>query len=165
MWRRALFYVCFHGNRNSQIASILDQKNYVEELNRQLKWDICFLLETDLCAGFLHRIPGGGSSSQISRNGSPVFKMLCMLYLNSGCLRQAAVLLYFYLTFCLTSVGCLMLADEGWLHIEMDPLFSQFRFEPVWLFQKCNSVPSVPTDSLKHRLSVTFPLSVLVFSN
>lgn len=27
----------FHGNRNSQIASILDQKNYVEELNRQLK--------------------------------------------------------------------------------------------------------------------------------
>lgn len=28
---------CFHGNRNSQIASILDQKNYVEELNRQLK--------------------------------------------------------------------------------------------------------------------------------
>uniref|UniRef100_A0A4W6FYR1 RUN and FYVE domain containing 2 n=1 Tax=Lates calcarifer TaxID=8187 RepID=A0A4W6FYR1_LATCA len=32
----SLFYVCFHGNRNSQIASILDQKNYVEELNRQL---------------------------------------------------------------------------------------------------------------------------------
>lgn len=31
------FYVCFRGNRNSQIASILDQKNYVEELNRQLK--------------------------------------------------------------------------------------------------------------------------------
>lgn len=28
---------CFHDNRNSQIASILDQKNYVEELNRQLK--------------------------------------------------------------------------------------------------------------------------------
>lgn len=28
---------CFHGNRNSHIASILDQKNYVEELNRQLK--------------------------------------------------------------------------------------------------------------------------------
>lgn len=27
----------FRGNRNSQIASILDQKNYVEELNRQLK--------------------------------------------------------------------------------------------------------------------------------
>uniref|UniRef100_A0A3Q3SSM3 RUN and FYVE domain containing 2 n=1 Tax=Mastacembelus armatus TaxID=205130 RepID=A0A3Q3SSM3_9TELE len=27
---------CFCGNRNSQITSILDQKNYVEELNRQL---------------------------------------------------------------------------------------------------------------------------------
>uniref|UniRef100_A0A665UB72 RUN and FYVE domain containing 2 n=1 Tax=Echeneis naucrates TaxID=173247 RepID=A0A665UB72_ECHNA len=33
----ALLNVCFHCNRNSQIASILDQKNYVEELNRQLK--------------------------------------------------------------------------------------------------------------------------------
>uniref|UniRef100_A0A8C9XLK5 RUN and FYVE domain containing 2 n=1 Tax=Sander lucioperca TaxID=283035 RepID=A0A8C9XLK5_SANLU len=32
----ALFYICFRCNRNSQIASILDQKNYVEELNRQL---------------------------------------------------------------------------------------------------------------------------------
>lgn len=31
------FNVRLHGNRNSQIASILDQKNYVEELNRQLK--------------------------------------------------------------------------------------------------------------------------------
>lgn len=31
------FLPCFRGNRNSQIASILDQKNYVEELNRQLK--------------------------------------------------------------------------------------------------------------------------------
>uniref|UniRef100_A0A8C6KMX3 RUN and FYVE domain containing 2 n=1 Tax=Nothobranchius furzeri TaxID=105023 RepID=A0A8C6KMX3_NOTFU len=30
------FFYCFHDNRNSQIASILDQKNYVEELNRQL---------------------------------------------------------------------------------------------------------------------------------
>uniref|UniRef100_A0A8C2ZQI5 RUN and FYVE domain containing 2 n=1 Tax=Cyclopterus lumpus TaxID=8103 RepID=A0A8C2ZQI5_CYCLU len=33
---KALFYICSLGNRNSQIASILDQKNYVEELNRQL---------------------------------------------------------------------------------------------------------------------------------
>uniref|UniRef100_A0A8C9XN31 RUN and FYVE domain containing 2 n=1 Tax=Sander lucioperca TaxID=283035 RepID=A0A8C9XN31_SANLU len=33
---KALFYICFRCNRNSQIASILDQKNYVEELNRQL---------------------------------------------------------------------------------------------------------------------------------
>lgn len=34
---RVSFSFCFRGNRNSQIASILDQKNYVEELNRQLK--------------------------------------------------------------------------------------------------------------------------------
>uniref|UniRef100_A0A672H1W3 RUN and FYVE domain containing 2 n=1 Tax=Salarias fasciatus TaxID=181472 RepID=A0A672H1W3_SALFA len=31
---KCLFSICFHDNRNSQIASILDQKNYVEELNR-----------------------------------------------------------------------------------------------------------------------------------
>ncbi|PWA17197.1 hypothetical protein CCH79_00010525 [Gambusia affinis] len=37
VWLSLFFlFFCFHGNRNSQIASILDQKNYVEELNRQL---------------------------------------------------------------------------------------------------------------------------------
>lgn len=29
--------ICFP-NRNGQVAAILDQKNYVEELNRQLKY-------------------------------------------------------------------------------------------------------------------------------
>ena len=53
------FNLCFHVNRNSQIASILDQKNYVEELNRQLKYDS--FTPYSLKCGFPHQ----SSSSSI----------------------------------------------------------------------------------------------------
>lgn len=73
--------------------------------------------------------------------------------------------LHLLIVWCLSIVIIHESKAEDRLHVQIDPAFSPFQFEAVWLFQKCNSVHLfLQTDSLKHKLSVTLPLSVFSFS-